>query len=117
MTITPLFAWKPSASGLCPSLKRIQTILATGQDQLPDEEQPDPSAEVGSTMGLGYYETEVEKAVNEATIDMLSEMQLDTMAESFRSQKSDPAISSMSFADHLGLRWRTSNGLHAEPVS
>jgi DNA replication protein DnaC len=41
--------------------------------------------------------------VNEATIDKLREMQLDTMAENFRAQERDPAISSMSFADRLGL--------------
>ena len=41
--------------------------------------------------------------VNEATIDKLREMQLDTMAESFRVQESDPAIASLSFADRLGL--------------
>lgn len=41
--------------------------------------------------------------VNEATMDKLREMQLDTMASAFRSQESDPAISSLSFADRLGL--------------
>ena len=41
--------------------------------------------------------------VNEATIDKLREMQLDTMAEAFRVQESDPAIASLSFADRLGL--------------
>jgi len=40
---------------------------------------------------------------NEATMDKLREMQLDTMAEAFRAQESDPAISHMSFADRLGL--------------
>ena len=38
-----------------PSFKSIQTILATGQDELPDEETPDPSAEFGFTRGPGYY--------------------------------------------------------------
>jgi DNA replication protein DnaC len=41
--------------------------------------------------------------VNEATIDKLREMQLDTMAEAFRVQESDPVIASLSFADRLGL--------------
>lgn len=41
--------------------------------------------------------------VNEATMDKLREMQLDTMAEAFRAQESDPAISTLSFADRLGL--------------
>jgi DNA replication protein DnaC len=41
--------------------------------------------------------------LNEATIDKLREMQLDTMAEAFRAQESDPAIASLSFADRLGL--------------
>jgi DNA replication protein DnaC len=41
--------------------------------------------------------------VNEATMDKLREMQLDTMADAFRVQESDPAIASLSFADRLGL--------------
>jgi DNA replication protein DnaC len=41
--------------------------------------------------------------VNEATIDKLKEMQLDTMAGVFRAQESDPAVVSLSFADRLGL--------------
>lgn len=41
--------------------------------------------------------------VNEATMDKLREMQLDTMAQAFRAQESDPAIASLSFADRLGL--------------
>ena len=41
--------------------------------------------------------------VNEATIDKLREMQLDTMANDFRAQESDPSIASLSFADRLGL--------------
>jgi len=41
--------------------------------------------------------------VNEATIDKLREMQLDTMADAFRAQESDPSIASLSFADRLGL--------------
>ena len=38
-----------------PSFKSIQTILATGQDELPEEEAIDPSAEFGFTRGPGYY--------------------------------------------------------------
>ena len=38
-----------------PSFRSIQTILATGQDQLPEEDTPDPSAEFGFTRGSGYY--------------------------------------------------------------
>lgn len=38
-----------------PSFKSIRTILATGQDKLPDEEATDPSAEFGFTRGPGYY--------------------------------------------------------------
>jgi len=38
-----------------PSFKSVQTILATGQDQLPGEEPVDPSAEFGFTRGPGYY--------------------------------------------------------------
>jgi DNA replication protein DnaC len=41
--------------------------------------------------------------VNEATIDKLREMQLDVMAETFRSQESDPAFSTLSFGERLGL--------------
>lgn len=41
--------------------------------------------------------------VNEATMDKLREMQLDTMAETFRAQESDPALASLSFADRFGL--------------
>jgi DNA replication protein DnaC len=41
--------------------------------------------------------------VNEATMDKLREMQLDTMAEAFRAQESDPALASLSFADRFGL--------------
>lgn len=41
--------------------------------------------------------------LNEATMDKLREMQLDTMAEAFRAQESDPAMASLSFADRLGL--------------
>ena len=41
--------------------------------------------------------------VNEATMDKLREMQLDTMAQAFRAQESDPALASLSFADRLGL--------------
>jgi len=41
--------------------------------------------------------------VNEATIDKLREMQLDTMAEVFRNQENDPAFASLSFDDRLGL--------------
>ncbi len=33
--------------------------------------------------------------VNEATMDKLREMQLDTMAEAFRAQESDPATSTL----------------------
>lgn len=40
--------------------------------------------------------------VNEATMDKLREMQLDTMAEAFRAQESDPALASLSFADRFG---------------
>lgn len=38
-----------------PSFKSVQTILATGQDKLPDEDTSDPSAEFGFTRGPGYY--------------------------------------------------------------
>jgi len=41
--------------------------------------------------------------VNEATIDKLREMQLDTMADAFHVQERDPAITPLSFADRLGL--------------
>jgi len=41
--------------------------------------------------------------LNEATMDKLREMQLDTMAQAFRAQESDPSISSLSFADRFGL--------------
>jgi DNA replication protein DnaC len=41
--------------------------------------------------------------VNEATMDKLREMQLDTMADAFRAQESDPALASLSFADRFGL--------------
>lgn len=41
--------------------------------------------------------------LNEATIDKLREMQLDTMAQAFRAQESDPALASLSFADRFGL--------------
>ena len=41
--------------------------------------------------------------VNEATIDKLREMQLDTMANAFRAQESDPSVASLSFAERLGL--------------
>jgi DNA replication protein DnaC len=41
--------------------------------------------------------------VSGATIDKMREMQLDTMAEAFRTQESDPSIASLSFADRLGL--------------
>jgi DNA replication protein DnaC len=41
--------------------------------------------------------------VNEATMDKLREMQLDTMAEAFRAQESDPALACLSFADRFGL--------------
>jgi hypothetical protein len=40
---------------LSPSFRSIQTILATGQDKLPDEEPADASAEFGFTRGPGYY--------------------------------------------------------------
>lgn len=41
---------------LSPSFKSIQTILATGQDELPEEESPnDASAEFGFTRGSDYY--------------------------------------------------------------
>jgi DNA replication protein DnaC len=41
--------------------------------------------------------------VNEATMDKLREMQLDTMAQAFRAQESDPKLASLSFADRFGL--------------
>ena len=41
--------------------------------------------------------------VNQATIDKLYDMQLDTMAETFRTQESDPSLASLSFADRFGL--------------
>jgi len=41
--------------------------------------------------------------INEATIDKLREMQLDIMAETFRSQEGDPAFSTLSFGERLGL--------------
>jgi len=41
--------------------------------------------------------------VNEATVDKLRDMQLDTMAAAFRAQESDPSVASLSFADRLGL--------------
>jgi DNA replication protein DnaC len=41
--------------------------------------------------------------VNEATMDKLREMQLDTMAEAFRAQESDPKLAPLSFADRFGL--------------
>ena len=40
---------------LSPSFKSIQTILATGQDKLPDEETADTSSQFGFTRGPGYY--------------------------------------------------------------
>jgi transposase len=45
---------------LSPSFKSIQTILATGQDELPVEEPADPSTEFGFTRGPGYYDGGVE---------------------------------------------------------
>lgn len=44
-----------------PSFKSIQTILATGQDELPEEKTTDPSAEFGFTRGPGYYSDGGEK--------------------------------------------------------
>jgi DNA replication protein DnaC len=41
--------------------------------------------------------------LNEATIDKLREMQLDTLADAFRKQESDPAFSQLSFGERLGL--------------
>ena len=41
--------------------------------------------------------------VNEATIDKLRELQLDTMAEAFRKQEGDPAFASLTFGERLGL--------------
>ena len=41
--------------------------------------------------------------VNEVTMNKLREMQLDTMAEAFRNQESDPAFASLSFGERLGL--------------
>ena len=41
--------------------------------------------------------------VNEATIEKLREMQLDTMADAFRVQESDPSVAVLSFAERLGL--------------
>lgn len=38
-----------------PSFKSVQTILATGQDELSDEQPADSSAEFGFTRGPGYY--------------------------------------------------------------
>ncbi len=40
-----------------PSVKGVQTILATGQDEMPEEVPPeqDTSAEFGFTRGPGYY--------------------------------------------------------------
>lgn len=40
---------------LSPSFKSIQTILATGQDELPEEGSTDPSAEFAFTRGPDYY--------------------------------------------------------------
>jgi len=40
---------------LSPSFKSIRTILATGQDKLPEEETTDPSTAFGFTRGPGYY--------------------------------------------------------------
>lgn len=37
-----------------PSFKSIQTLLATGQEKLPEEETSDPSAEFGFTRDPGY---------------------------------------------------------------
>jgi len=41
--------------------------------------------------------------VNEATMDKLREMQLDTLAEAFRNQESDPAFIQLTFGERLGL--------------
>jgi DNA replication protein DnaC len=41
--------------------------------------------------------------MSEMTIDKLAEMQLSTMAESFRKQESDLAFSTLSFAERFGL--------------
>jgi DNA replication protein DnaC len=41
--------------------------------------------------------------INEKTIEKLNELQLATMADRFRQQESDPAFSSLSFAERLGL--------------
>jgi DNA replication protein DnaC len=41
--------------------------------------------------------------VNEATMDKLREMQLETMAGAFKQQESDPAFASLTFAERLGL--------------
>jgi hypothetical protein len=39
-----------------PSFKSVQTILATGQDEVLEEQSgPDPSAAFGITRGSGYY--------------------------------------------------------------
>jgi DNA replication protein DnaC len=41
--------------------------------------------------------------VNEATIDKMKELQLDTMADAFHTQESDPSLACLSFAERLGL--------------
>jgi len=38
-----------------PNFKMVQTILATGQDELPQEEPRNPSSDFGFTRGPGYY--------------------------------------------------------------
>ena len=37
------------------SCKNIQTILATGQDEIPDEPEPPSSSQYGFTCGAEYY--------------------------------------------------------------
>jgi DNA replication protein DnaC len=41
--------------------------------------------------------------ISEQTIERLLSMQLNTMAENLRTQESDPAVSSLSFSERLGL--------------
>lgn len=41
--------------------------------------------------------------VNEATMEKLREMQLDTMAQAFRAQESNPSLAPLSFAERFGM--------------
>ena len=93
--------WKALSYTSSPSLKSIQSILKSGQDQLLSEDvqaKPETPKAHKFTRGAGYS-----NMLSNETVRKLREMHLGVMAEAFSAQLKDTQFQAVAFEDRFAM--------------